>query len=69
MDNLEQYVEARKQELIVEGKFNGYWDESLTWSIQEYYGSKGEFSDDDVEYLRKHHLVPEDFYEEEEIAA
>lgn len=49
------------------GKLDWRWyDEGIVYAIQDYYGCKGEFTEDDVEFLKENGFIPEDFIEEDE---
>lgn len=68
LTNLRNYVEKQKQwYLEKDGKLDWQWhDEGIVYAIQDYYGCKGEFTEDDVEFLKENGFIPEDFIEEDE---
>ena len=49
------------------GKLDWRWyDEGIVYAIQDYYSCKGEFTEDDVKFLKENGFIPEDFIEEDE---
>lgn len=68
LTTLEAYVQEKKREYIEEnGELDGYWyDEDIIWAIQEYVSMKGEFTEEDVEFLHRTEFEPEDFIDIEE---
>lgn len=49
--NLREFIADRKKEY--EGLPSYRWDEGIVWAMQEYYGSMGEFSKEDWEYINE----------------
>lgn len=50
---LEDFIEERHQEYIRRGGPDWYWDdEGIVYAVQDYYGSQGEFSEEDWETLK-----------------
>jgi len=49
--NLKEYVEEQHKSYIDKPAY--MWDEGIVWAIQEYYGSMGEFSKEDWDYINK----------------
>lgn len=49
--NLKEYVEERHKSYIDKPAY--LWDEGIVWAIQEYYGSMGEFSKEDWDYINE----------------
>ena len=68
IESLESYVNEKKQWYLDKyGKLDWQWyDEGLVWTIQDYVSMKGEFTEEDVEFLHRTEFEPEDFLEEEE---
>ena len=66
LTTLEAYVHEKKQWYLDEyGKLDWEWyDEGLIWAIQDYVSMKGEFTDADVEFLRRTEFEPEYFLED-----
>ena len=57
MENtLKEYVENN----VKTNKDSHYYDENFCWACQSYYGSKGEFSEADIEYMRLNGISPRD---------
>ena len=61
MKNLRSYV----KENITENINSDYYWEEFDNIVLDYISSMGEFTDDDMEFLFKNNLSPEDFYPEE----
>lgn len=60
--SLAEYIEAKKTEWFMLDRERGhddayitkYWEsEGIVWAVQEYYGSMGEFSEKDIEYIKQ----------------
>ena len=47
--NLREYIEEQHKEYI--GLPDYRWDEGIVWAIQAYYGSMGEFTKEDWDYI------------------
>lgn len=64
--NLEMYVnEQKKWYLEKYGELNWKWyDEGLYYAIADYVSMRGEFTQEDVEFLRRTEFEPEDFLED-----
>lgn len=62
--NLEEYVEEQHKFYI--GKPAYLWDEGIVWAIQEYYGSMGEFNNEDWDYIHEMDMEEIAFMCEEE---
>lgn len=64
--NLEMYVnEQKKWYLEKYGELNWRWyDEGLYYAIADYVSMRGEFTKEDVEFLRRTEFEPEDFLED-----
>lgn len=60
--NLADYVMAKYNEW--NGMEDDWEDEGIVWAIQDYYGSMGKFSKEDVEWLNAYGFIKEDFTEE-----
>lgn len=67
LTNLKDYVEDSKVYYLTHyGRLDWQWyDEGLVWAIDEYLSMKGEFSEEDVTYLKTLGFEPEDFIEED----
>lgn len=67
LTNLQNYVEQQKQWYLDKyAKLDwGWYDEGLVWAIQDYLSMKGDFTEDDVAYLKELGFVPKDFIEED----
>ena len=74
LTNLKNYVEQKRKEYEEwqeEGRAKGlprsmpFEEENLVWAIGDYLSMKGEFTEEDVEYLKELGFVPEDFIEED----
>lgn len=59
--NLREYVSKRHEEW--NGNEDCWNDEGLVWAIQDYYGSMGEFSEEDKIFLKENGFTEEDFTE------
>lgn len=66
LTTLEAYVQEKKQWYLDKyGKLDWEWyDEGLIWAIQDYVSMKGEFTEADVEFLRRTEFEPEYFLED-----
>ena len=66
--SLRNYVALESQWYLNKyGKLDWRWfDEGLVYAVQDYYSCKGEFTEDDVEFLKENGFIPEDFIWEEE---
>lgn len=64
---LEAYVQKKKQWYLDKyGKLDWHWyDEGIVYAIQDYVSMKGEFTEEDVEFLHRTEFEPEDFIEED----
>jgi hypothetical protein len=60
-DSLREYVEND----ITKTKDDPYYDENFIWAIQEYFGSKGEFTENDIQFIHDNGLSEDDFVDEE----
>ena len=49
--NLEEYVQEQHKFYIDKPAY--LWDEGIIWAVQEYFGSMGEFSKEDWDYINK----------------
>ena len=49
--NLREFIEYRHKEYI--GLPSYRWDEGLVWAVQDYFGSMGEFSKEDWDYINE----------------
>lgn len=49
--NLREFIECKHKEYI--GLPSYRWDEGLVWAMQEYFGSMGEFSKEDWDYINE----------------
>ena len=60
---LEAYVQEKKQWYLDKyDKLDWQWyDEGLVWALQDYLSMTGEFTETDVEFLRRTEFEPEDF--------
>lgn len=66
---LENFVKAAYEKGDYTSKPAWHWtDEGLIYAIMDYHSSTGEFSGNDIEYLKTLGLCPADFEEEEEFA-
>jgi len=54
-ETLKEYVKGRT------GKTKDDGDENFVWAIQEYYGSMGEFTEKDINFLHKNNFTKKDF--------
>lgn len=52
--NLEEFISEKRKEYL--GLPTYRWDEGLVWAVQEYYGSMGEFSEEDWKYIKENDL-------------
>ena len=61
--NLKDYAEDIRIDYLAKyGCLDWHWyDEGLVWAIQDYLSMKGEFSKEDVIYLKELDFVVEDF--------
>ena len=66
LTTLEAYVNEKKQWYLDEyGELDWQWyDEGLIWAIQDYVSMRGEFTEEDVEFLKSTELEPEYFLED-----
>lgn len=49
--SLKEYVNERRKDYIGLPAYR--WDEGLIWAIQGYYGSMGEFTKEDIDYIKE----------------
>ena len=49
--NLREFIECKHKEYIGLPAYR--WDEGIVWAMQEYFGSKGEFSKEDWDYINE----------------
>lgn len=49
--NLREFIECKHKEYIGLPAYR--WDEGIVWAVQEYYGSMGEFSKEDLDYINE----------------
>lgn len=49
--NLREFIECKHKEYIGLPEYR--WDEGLVWAVQDYYGSMGEFSKEDWDYINE----------------
>ena len=47
--NLREFIECKHKEYIGLPAYR--WDEGIVWAVQEYFGSMGEFSKEDWDYI------------------
>lgn len=59
--NLAGYVAEKQTEWINPTHWE---DEGIVWDIQDYYGSMGEFSEEDKKFLKENGFTEEDFIED-----
>ena len=52
--NLREFIECRHKEYIGLPAYR--WDEGLVWAVQDYFGSMGEFSKEDWNYIKENSL-------------
>ena len=67
LTNLQDYVEKQKQWYLDKyGKLDWQWyDEGLVWAIEDFLSMRGEFTEEDVVYLKELGFGPEDFIKED----
>lgn len=62
--NLAEYVSRKHDEWTGKSHTLLNWeDEGIVWAIQDYYGSMGEFSEEDKKFLKENGFTEEDFIE------
>ena len=49
--NLREFIECKHKEYIGLPEYR--WDEGIVWAVQDYYGSMGEFSKEDWDYINQ----------------
>ena len=66
LTTLEAYVQEKKQWYLDEYvELDWQWyDEGLVWAIQDYVSMRGEFTEEDVEFLYRTEFEPEYFLED-----
>lgn len=52
--NLKEFIDEKYKEYIGLPAYR--WDEGLVWAVQEYFGSMGEFSEEDWIYIKENSL-------------
>lgn len=49
--NLREFIEEEHKDYV--GLPDWRWDEGIVWAVQDYYGSMGEFSKEDWDYINQ----------------